>query len=131
MRKILLDTNAYSALAVGNGDVLEEIEKAHQVIMSPICIGELVAGFIKGSKEAKNRSMLAKFLEQPTIYVAPITSETAEWYAIIFSRLQKNGAPIPINDVWIAAQSQEHGAQLITQDQHFQTVPGLNIWKFR
>ncbi len=129
MKKILLDTNAYSALMIGHSAVLEEIESSHQVIMSPICIGELLAGFIKGSKEAKNRSILAKFLQQPTVSVPSITAETAEWYANIFAILQKNGTPIPINDVWIAAQSQELGAKLITLDQHFQHIPGLRLWK--
>ncbi|MGA6925230.1 MAG: PIN domain-containing protein [Desulfosarcina sp.] len=33
--------------------------------------------------------------------------------------------PIPSNDIWIAAQSVEHGAELITCDRHFQHIAGL------
>lgn len=129
MKKVLLDTNAYSALALGNRSVLEAIEKAQQVIISPICVGELIAGFIKGSKESHNRTILSTFLQHSTTQVSPITADTADWYANIFTQLQSAGTLIPINDVWIAAQAMEHGAMLITFDRHFQVVPGLLLWK--
>jgi predicted nucleic acid-binding protein len=32
---------------------------------------------------------------------------------------------VPINDVWIAAQAMEHGAELLTSDRHFEQVAGL------
>jgi len=37
------------------------------------------------------------------------------------------GKPIPTNDLWVAAQALEHGAVLITFDQHFHDVPGLRV----
>lgn len=130
-KKVLLDTNAYSALVSGDQRVLEFIERANQVIMSPICIGELLAGFVQGSKESTNRSLLSDFLKKPTVQTASISGETAEWYANIYSDLKKNGKPIPINDVWVAAQTMESGAVLVTYDHHFKDVPGLRIWKFQ
>ena len=39
--------------------------------------------------------------------------------------MKKDGSPIPINDVWIAAQAMEHGAELLTDDRHFERVAGL------
>jgi len=131
IKKIILDTNAYSALVSGDQKVLEVVERANQVMMSPICIGELLAGFVKGSKESTNRSLLSDFLKKPTVQITSISGETAEWYANIYSDLKKNGTPIPINDVWIAAQAMETGTMLITYDHHFQLVPGLRIWKFQ
>ncbi|MEI8139196.1 MAG: PIN domain-containing protein [bacterium] len=36
-------------------------------------------------------------------------------------------APIPTNDIWIAATALELGASLITYDAHFATIPGLIV----
>ena len=35
---------------------------------------------------------------------------------------------IPVNDIWIAAQTIETGSQLITFDGHFKNISGLRIW---
>jgi len=37
------------------------------------------------------------------------------------------GAPIPENDLWIAAAVPEHGLPLATRDAHFNRVPGLTV----
>jgi tRNA(fMet)-specific endonuclease VapC len=42
--------------------------------------------------------------------------------------LRRKGAPIPINDVWIAAHAMETGSMLITFDVHFRHVNGLLVW---
>jgi tRNA(fMet)-specific endonuclease VapC len=42
--------------------------------------------------------------------------------------LRKSGTPIPINDVWIAAQCLETGSLLVTYYNHFAQIPGLRLW---
>lgn len=44
------------------------------------------------------------------------------------SRLKKAGAPVPVNDLWLAAQSFQTGSRLVTHDRHFLKVPGLLLW---
>lgn len=127
MKKVLIDTNAYSALVTGDASILQILESSHQVIMSPICLGELFAGFKLGTKEKANKALLSEFLKQPTVELAPITAETAEWFAKVFTDLKQNGTPIPLNDVWIASQAMERGAELLTLDKHFQVVAGLRL----
>jgi tRNA(fMet)-specific endonuclease VapC len=50
---------------------------------------------------------------------------TADRYSRIAAQLKQKGTPIPTNDIWIAAQTMEHGAELITSDQHFEKISGL------
>lgn len=50
---------------------------------------------------------------------------TADRYSRIAVQLQRKGTPIPTNDIWIAAQTMEHGAELITTDAHFDKISGL------
>lgn len=44
------------------------------------------------------------------------------------TRLQ--GTPIPTNDIWITAQTMEHGAELVTTDSHFDKISGLVYARF-
>jgi tRNA(fMet)-specific endonuclease VapC len=52
---------------------------------------------------------------------------TADRFGRVAAQLRKAGKPIPSNDIWIAAQALETGADLATFDQHFATVPGLVV----
>jgi tRNA(fMet)-specific endonuclease VapC len=88
-------------------------------------LGELLGGFAAGMREPKNRAELARFLESPRVEVLPITAETADSYALVYTGLRRKGQPIPTNDLWIAASALEHGAALLTRDAHFTKIDGL------
>lgn len=55
----------------------------------------------------------------------PVTLETADRFSRVASALREQGTPIPTNDIWIAAQALESGAELLSFDGHFARVPGL------
>jgi len=129
VNKILLDTNAYTALMAGSGEIFIALSSAETVYLSVIVLGELLEGFKGGSRESENKKRLEKFLEKPTVKILAVTAETSEVYAGIKTRLRKAGTPIPIHDVWIAAHAQESGAVLVTFDSHFNKVPGIRLWR--
>lgn len=126
--KILLDTNAYTALLSGDESVLAALASADIVYMSIFVLGELYAGFLGGNKNTENRKLLGSFLSKTTVRILHGTSDTTEMFGIVKDRLRQNGTPIPINDVWIAAHALESGSQLLTYDSHFRKVPGLLLW---
>lgn len=128
MRKIVLDTCAYTRLLVGEEDVLDAISAAETVYISVFVLGELYAGFTGGSRERENKAFLQRFLLKPTVKILNATSETAEIFGLVKSNLKKAGKPLPINDVWIAAHAIETGSVVITVDAHFAVVPGLRLW---
>ena len=129
MKRILLDTNAYSEYLTGNQDVFHVISKADFVLISVIVLGELYAGFRGGNKCRENLEILRRFLSKPTVTDLPITEETSEIFGQTKNNLRITGTPIPINDVWIASQAIETGSVLITFDDHFENVKGLRIWE--
>lgn len=129
MRKVLLDTSAYSALLGGDEKVLDALAGASRVFMSIFVLGELWAGFSGGRRERENRDRLDAFLGKPSVGVIDATRDTAEIFGRVKDRLRRAGTPIPINDVWIAAHAVEHGAQIITYDRHFTCIPGLLLWE--
>ena len=128
MKKILLDTNAYTSLLAGDEKVLDIISGVETVYMSVFVLGELYAGFSGGSKERENRSVLNRFLLKPAVRILNATAEKAEVFGLVKSSLKIAGTPIPINDVWIAAHGLETGSAIVTYDTHFNKVPGLRLW---
>lgn len=125
MTRVLIDTNAYAALMAGNRPIADMLSEHEAVLMSPIVIGELYDGFLGGTRYDENREILARFLAKPRTICVPITENTSEWFGEIKQGLRKNGRPIPINDVWIAASCMEHGARLLSMDKHFSEIGGL------
>jgi len=128
MKKIVLDTNAYTRLLIGEEDVLDIIGTADTIYMSIFVLGELYAGFAGGRKERENKETLNRFLLKPTAKILNATAETAEVFGEVKQNLKKAGTPIPINDVWIAAHAIETGSTIITYDSHFKNVAGLRLW---
>ncbi len=125
MSRILIDTNAYSALVGGDGRIADILCRHEAILFSPVVIGELYDGFLNGTRNAENRAILDRFREKPRTVCVPITDYTSEWFAEIKRMLRKKGRPLPINDVWIAASCMEHGAALLTLDAHFAEIDGL------
>lgn len=128
MTKILLDTSAYTNLLKLYPRLMTLVEEADTVYFSPVVYAELVEGFALGSKERYNREHLERFLALPNVHFVDITRETAEIWGSIRKSLRKQGTPIPINDIWIAAQAMETGSVLFTYDDHFAHIPGLRTW---
>ena len=129
MKTILLDTNAFTALFRGDDAVLTAVSTAECVYASSVVIGELEAGFRGGRRYKQNLELLERFLTKPTVHVFPVDRETGECFGRVKHALKEKGCPIPINDVWLAAQCMQTGAVLITYDQHFSHVDGLRLWE--
>ena len=127
MRPVLIDTNAFSAVKRGDPDIIEVIQYAEIIGMSPVVIGELLFGYDNGNQAKKNRQELQKFLDSARVKVFPILSETAHFFSQITLSLKRKGKPIPTNDVWIAAQAMEHGLVVCTYDKHFRVIEGLLV----
>ena len=128
MKKILLDTNAYSNFLKGDHEILEIISESDIIYLSVFVLAELFYGFKAGSREKKNKDYLRRFLKKPGISILEASMETSRVFSEIKFSLKKTGTPIPINDIWIASHVMESGAELVTYDHHFLKVTGLRMW---
>jgi tRNA(fMet)-specific endonuclease VapC len=123
MKRVLLDTSAYSSLFRGDERMKRTLQEVEETALTPVILGELLAGFTGGRFEARNRELLKEFLETPRVRVYPIDGETSERYAAVWLHLREQGTPIPTNDLWIAASAMQHGLSVLTADRHFQKIP--------
>lgn len=128
--KALVDTNCYTALMRGDEAVARFLDDSEIVYLSVIVAGELMAGFKGGSMERQNRLCLQEFIQKGgKTFVAKISMDTAERFSLIKDSLKRKGKPIPVNDIWIAAQCMEIGSVLLSRDTHFEAIEGLLVWK--
>lgn len=127
MKNILLDTNAYVAFKRGVQDAVDIVRLAEQIGVSIIVMGELLAGFVSGGQESRNRQELSEFLSSPRIRIFLADDGTVEYYARIFRQLKNKGKPIPTNDLWIAATAMQHGFAVFTYDDHFSSIDNLLV----
>jgi tRNA(fMet)-specific endonuclease VapC len=123
--KVLPDTTAYVGFKRSLSEAVNAIVRADDVLFSTIVLGELMFGFRNGSRFEKNMEELEAFLEHEAVRLVRVGRTTSDRYARIATHLKKQGTPIPTNDIWIAAQAMEHGAELITSDRHFNRISGL------
>jgi len=123
----MLDTNAFVELRRGHKAVVDLVRSASRLSFSFFVLGELLFGFRSGSRYQDNVAELEAFLEHSDVEVAWPTWDTADRFARISTALRRAGTPIPSNDIWIAAQALETGAELLTYDRHFDCVAGLPV----
>ena len=124
---VLLDTTVYSHSMRGTPAAVRAVREAPLILVSPIVVGELIAGFRRGSRQARNRAQLKAFLAKERVRLVVVSQATAEHYAAIVDQLRSAGTPIPTNDTWIAACAMENGAAVTTSDPHFTWISGLLV----
>ena len=127
MSRLLLDTSAYAAFMAGHASVREPVMEASEIWLNTTVLGELLAGFKKGSRTMENERRLRDFLQEPRVLFAVMDRETAERYAVIRDHLRQAGRPVPVNDLWIAASAFQHGLRLLTLDAHFRRIPQVIV----
>ena len=63
--RLLLDSNAYSHYFAGQSQVGELMRRADEVLLSAVVVGELLAGFRRGSRFEQNLADLRAMLDSP------------------------------------------------------------------
>jgi len=120
---VILDTNALSAFVDGHVGVGDVLRRQPRVAIPVIVLGE----FRYGIADSRHRVVYEAWLEAhlPDFEILPVTDETAVTYAELRVALRHAGRPIPANDAWIAALARQHRLAVLSRDQHFDVVPGL------
>jgi tRNA(fMet)-specific endonuclease VapC len=123
--RLALDTNSYADLCRGEPSVIETVERADEVWLPFVVVGELRAGFAVGTQGPRNEAVLRRFLLKPGVGILYAGEQTTHHYASVYRQLRKQGTPIPTNDMWIAALVLEHSLVLYARDAHFDALAQL------
>ncbi len=126
---MILDTNALSAFADGIPPVVQQIATADELHVPVIVLGDYRFGIATSGRRHQYEAWLAR--GRAFWNVLPIVEETATHYASIRQQLKRAGAPLPANDVWIAALARQHDLPVLSRDAHFDAVSGLTRLSWR
>ena len=121
---MILDTNAFSAIADGDLDIKPIVQRAPVLALPVVVIGEYRFGIAQSARQSANQRWLTESL--PKYLILDVTEETSAHYAELRLELKRIGKPIPANDLWIAALCRQHSLPLLSRDRHFDNVPGLH-----
>lgn len=127
MKRLCLDTSAYSHLKTGHPATVGIVSESRSVMIPSIVLGELRAGFRLGTRLDRNDAELKAFLSSPVVQILEVDDEAASHYAQIFVDLRRKGTPIPTNDIWIAALAMREGATILTFDSDFGFIERLAV----
>jgi predicted nucleic acid-binding protein len=120
---VILDTNALSAVADDQAAVVRVFGQAASIELPVIVLGEYRVGIGQSRRVSEYEKWLREFIAATRILV--VEEATSRHYAEIRAAVKKAGRPIPSNDLWIAALCRQHRLPLLSQDQHFDAVEGL------
>ena len=120
---MILDTNAFSALAEGEPALAAVLSKASGVSIPVIVLGEYRFGISQSRRRTEYERWLTEYL--PSFQVLDVDERTTVPYSDIRADLKRAGKPLPSNDVWIAALCRQHSLRLLSRDRHFDLVPGI------
>lgn len=127
MTALLLDSNVVIRHINGTRDGSALFAGADSVYISPIVLGECLAGLRNTHRDHNRRSKLDMLLAFSNVSVPPLTATTAAHYARLWQYLTDTGRRIPANDIWIAAHAMELAATLVTANRHFDAIPNLPV----
>ena len=127
MKQLLIDTNVYVAFKRSDPKVIDLLRQVESIAINTVVLGELLAGFMGGHREAANRKELDQFLDSPRVELLVLDESSADFFALVFNNLKLIGKPVPSNDIWIAASAMQHGRTLATLDSHFTYIAGLSL----
>jgi tRNA(fMet)-specific endonuclease VapC len=121
--RFLLDTNIVIALLQGDDAVLSHLDRAPEVFIPAVALGELFFGAAKSGRPSENTATVERFAAGRTIVSCDL--DVAREYGRLKQRLKERGRPLPENDIWIAAAAKRHEMILVTRDRHFQEFEDL------
>jgi len=120
---MIVDTNALSALAGRDEDLVAILQPAPRLCVTLFSLGE----YLYGIGQSRHRVALQSWLDAFLGHAETLLPDrgTLPFYAEIRRQLKTDGKPIPANDCWIAALAKQHRLPVVSLDKHFDAVKGL------
>lgn len=127
MNRGLADTSVF--IAQESGRAIEASELPDEIGVSVITIGELRAGVLAAADVGTRDRRLATLTQTLALEPIPIDGQVAEFWARLRLLLRDSAQRMPINDSWICATAMSLGLPVVTQDEDYVEVPGVEVIK--
>ncbi len=125
MSRGIADTSVF--IARESGRPLAEAGLPDELAISVITVGELRAGVLAAVDVETRDRRLATLSEALALDPLPVDQPVAEAWARLRVLLRDMQRRMPVNDSWIAATAMSLGVPVVTQDEDYVEVAGLEI----
>ena len=125
MTRALVDTSVLIASESGRPLGVDRIPD--ELAVSVITIGELYAGVLVAADVATRDRRLRTLEVARELGIASIDERVAAAWARLRVDLHDAKRSMPVNDSWIAASAISLGVAVVTQDDDYDEVPGLDV----
>ena len=125
MTRAIADTSIF--IGRESGRALRTDELPDELTVSVITIGELSAGVLAATDVDTRAARLATLNEAQVLDPVPIDGRVAATWAQLRVSLRDRGCSMPVNDSWIAATAIALGVAVVSQDDDYAEVPGLEL----
>ena len=120
---MLLDTNAISAWAKGDVDLLRALRPDRPWYLSVIALGEYRYGLLKSTRRTELEAWLESI--EKACGVLAVDATTSRHYATLRRALDGTPGEVPYHDIWIGALALQHNVEVVSRDAHFDLMPGV------
>ena len=127
MSRGLADTTVF--IARESGRPLDHEALPDEIGVSVITIGELRAGVLAASDVETRSRRLGTLTEALALQPLPVDDRVSESWARLRLLLSDSSQRMPVNDSWIAATALSLGVPVVTQDDDYAEITGLDVIK--
>jgi predicted nucleic acid-binding protein len=121
----IADTSLF--IARESGRRLTATDLPDELAISVITLGELRSGVLAAVDVETRDRRLATWSEALALDPLPVDQPVAEAWARLRVLLRDTGKRMPVNDSWIAATAMSLGVPVVTQDEDYVEVDGLEV----
>lgn len=125
MTTALVDTSVF--IAVESARPLRLTDLPTRGMVSIVTVGELRVGVLTAENPTMRAARLATFERAVGLSPLPVDAAVAEAWARLRAVLRDTRRRMPVNDSWIAATALAHRLPVVTQDDDYDVVPGLDV----
>ena len=123
--RALLDTSFF--VATESGRPLGEMGGVTETEVSVVTLAELTVGVLMASDADRPARVASLSAVESTWDPLPVDAEVARQFARIVALLRVDGRRIPILDAIVAATALVEQIPVVTQDQDYDAIPGVDV----
>lgn len=123
--RALLDTSFF--VATESGRPLGEMEGVTETEVSVVTLAELTVGVLMADDDDRPARVATLSAVESTWDPLPIDAEVARQFARVVATLRAGGRRVPILDALVAATAIVEQIPVVTQDNDYEAIPGVEV----
>jgi predicted nucleic acid-binding protein len=123
--RAILDTSFF--VATESGRALGKMDGVTETEVSVVTLAELTVGVLMANDNDRPTRVATLAAVESTWDPLPVDAEVARQFARIAAALRAGGRRVPVLDALVAATAMVEQIPVVTQDNHYEAIPGVEV----